>query len=280
VGAYIIADIGINANGDLGIVKKLIQAAVFAGCDAVKFQMRTVSKVYTKEFLDSPRKSPWGTTQRQQKEGLELSIPQYEQVADWCVDYGIDWSASCWDLESFLTLHDFFHPPWHKIASPMLTNLSFINEVARKRTLTHISTGMSTKEDIDRAADLFDKHNCPFTLLHCVSIYPCPTEKLNLEKIKLLQQDYPGVPIGYSGHEVGLGPSIVAVALGAQIIERHITLDRTMYGSDQAASVEPHGFKRLVDGIREIEAARKSVNNGYTVQQEELANAKKLRYWE
>lgn len=274
---FIIAEIGINHNGDLNLAKKLISAAHWAGADAVKFQMRTIDTVYTEEFLNSPRDSPWGTTQRAQKEGLELDMADYATIDHYCKDLEIEWSASCWDLQSFKRLEDGFDPPWHKIASPMTTSLPFVNKVARAKKLTFISTGMTTGEDLEEAVGFFIQSDAPVVLLHCVSIYPCPPEKCQLQHIDQYRQAF-GLPVGYSGHEVGLAPTLAAVALDATTIERHLTLDRAMYGSDHAASIEPGGFKRMVDAVREIEKAKGDLYPGLFP--EELENAKKMRYWE
>lgn len=250
---YVIAEIGINHNGDMGIAKQLIDVAKFAGCDAVKFQKRTIERVYTKEFLDSPRESPWGATQRAQKEGLEFDRAQYEEIDRYCKDKRIDWFASAWDTDAQEFLRS-FDLPRNKVASAMLGNTEFLGMVAEERKPTIISTGMCTVDEIDSVVDLFKSKQCPFELMHCVSTYPMENGDANLLVIRALAERF-GCPVGYSGHERGLQISIAAAALGASSIERHITLDRTMYGSDQAASVEPSGLLKLVRDIRVIQKA-------------------------
>jgi len=250
---FIIAEIGINHNGDLGIAKELIDVAVDAGADAVKFQKRTIDLVYTKEFLDSPRESLWGTTQREQKEGLEFGLKEYKEIDRYCKEKDIVWFASAWDLESQFFLRQ-FNLKYNKIASAMIVYENLIKEVASEGKHTFISTGIITLEGIDKAVKIFKDANCPFDLMHCVSTYPMKDEDANLRTIKTLRKRY-NCNIGYSGHEVGLAVSYAAAALGITSLERHITLDRAMYGSDQSASVEPSGFRMLVSAIRKIEQA-------------------------
>ena len=273
---YIIAEIGINHNGDLNIAKQLIDLAVQCGCDAVKFQKRTIEIVYSKAVLDSPRESPWGTTTREQKEALEFGLAEYREIDRYCKERGIDWFASAWDIESQNFLRQ-FNLKHNKVASAMITNYPFVNHVAAEKKHTFISTGMSSLEQLDETVAIFKKHNCPFTLMHTVSVYPCNEEDLNLACIMTLKQRY-GAPVGYSGHEVSPIPSIIAASLGAVAIERHITLGRAMYGSDQAASLEIRGLETVVNGIRSYEI---SLGTGEKVFGEaERAIAKKLRYWE
>jgi N-acetylneuraminate synthase len=273
---YIIAEIGINHNGDLNIAKQLIDLAVQCGCDAVKFQKRTIEIVYSKAVLDSPRESPWGTTTREQKEALEFGLAEYREIDRRCKERGIDWFASAWDIESQNFLRQ-FNLKHNKVASAMITNYPFVNHVAAEKKHTFISTGMSSLEQLDETVAIFKKHNCPFTLMHTVSVYPCNEEDLNLACIMTLKQRY-GAPVGYSGHEVSPIPSIIAASLGAVAIERHITLGRAMYGSDQAASLEIRGLETVVNGIRSYEI---SLGTGEKVFGEaERAIAKKLRYWE
>lgn len=250
---FITAEIGINHNGDLDIAKKLIDGAIFAGCDAIKFQKRTIEKVYSKEELDKPRESPWGTTNREQKFGLEFGKKEYDEIDKYCREKGICWFASAWDMDSqkFLREYDL---KYNKIASAMLTHKGLLNMVAEEKKHTFISTGMSVMEEIETAIDIFKKSDCPFELMHCNSTYPMKVEDANLNVISTLRQKFK-CNIGYSGHEVGLIVACAAVALGATSIERHITLDGSMYGSDQAASVEVMGFHRLVRYIRGIEEA-------------------------
>ena len=249
---FITAEIGINHNGSLDNAKKLIDVAVESGCDAVKFQKRNVEKVYTKEFLDSPRESPWGTTQREQKLGLEFSEEQYKKIDKYCKKSKIDWFVSCWDTYSQKQMRK-FHTKYNKIASAMLVHEKLLNLVAEEGKYTFISTGMSTMKEIEKAVKIFRKHKCPFELMHSHSSYPMETEEANLKVISLLQKKFK-CNVGYSGHEKGayLIP-VVATVLGATSIERHITLDRAMYGSDQAASLEPAALKRLVRDVRRVE---------------------------
>ena len=272
---FVIAEIGINHNGDVGIAKRLINMAKNAGCDAVKFQKRTIDIVYTKEFLDEPRESPWGVTQREQKEALEFSKEEYDEIDDYCKQIVIDWFASAWDVSSQLFLRQ-YNLKYNKIASPMIADQELLETVAEERKLTFISTGMSTYEQIDAAVEIFRTHDCPFVLMHSVSEYPTPENSLNLRCINVLQARYK-CPVGYSGHEVTMIPGVLAAMTGAVAIERHITLDRAMYGSDQAASLEKRGLELLVSYIRTIPIVMgdgiKRITPG------ELANAKKLRYY-
>jgi len=270
---FVIAEIGINHNGDLEIAKQLIDVATDAGADAVKFQKRTIDLVYTKEFLDSARESPWGKTQRDQKRGLEFSREQYQEIGRYCEQKQIKWFASAWDIESQKFLQQ-FNPGYNKIASAMIVDEALLREVASEKKYTFISTGMCTLRDIDRAVDVFTKASCPFELLHCVSTYPMADEDANLQRIVSLRERY-RCKVGYSGHEVGLSISYAAVALGATSLERHITLSRAMYGSDQAASIEPAGFRQLVGAVRKIE---KALGDGsLEMNPKEIPVAKKLR---
>lgn len=273
---FIIAEIGINHNGDMEIAKQLIDVAKKAGCDAVKFQKRTIDAVYPKEQLDSLRESPWGTTFRQQKEGLEFGKKQYDEIDAYCKKVGIQWSASSWDVESqkFLRQYDL---PFNKVASPMLTNTPLIEAVAEEKRHTYVSTGMSDFAEIDAAVAIFKKHKCPITLMHCVSVYPAKDDELNIRTVRTLQERYQ-LPVGYSGHEVGVFGPMVAVMLGAVAVERHITLNRSMYGSDQSASLEPRGLEYMV---RDIRAIKPALGDGVKrVLDAEKNNAKKLRvYW-
>lgn len=250
---FVIAEIGINHNGSLEIAKQLIDVAKDAGADAVKFQKRTIDLVYSKELLDSPRESPWGKTQRAQKERLEFGLEAYREIDRYCREKGIPWFASAWDLESQKFLRQ-FDCKYNKIASTMLVYEPLLRMVAEEKKHTFISTGMSKQKDIDRAVAIFREMGCPFELMHCVSTYPMSDEDANLNRIKTLRERY-GCNVGYSGHEVGLAVSYGAAALGITSLERHITLDRSMYGSDQAASVEPAGFRMLVGAVRKIEQA-------------------------
>ena len=250
---FIIAEIGINHNGDLGIARDLIDVAVDAGADAVKFQKRTIDLVYTQDFLDCPRESPWGTTQREQKEGLEFGVEEYREIDKYCKEKGIEWFASTWDLESQKFLQQ-FELKYNKIASAMIVYKDLLKMVALEGRHTFISTGLSTLDEIDKAIQIFQNAGCPFELMHCVSTYPMQDEDANLKMINTLRERYK-CNVGYSGHEVGLAVSYAAAALGITSLERHITLDRAMYGSDQSASVEPIGYKMLVGAVRKIEQA-------------------------
>lgn len=245
---YIIAEIGINHNGDLDVARRLIDLAADTGCDAVKLQKRTVEVVYPSAVLDAPRESPWGTTQRDQKEALEFGRAEYDQIDAHCRERGIDWFASAWDAVSFEFLAS-YDPPHSKIASAMLLHSSFLEQVAAAGLHTFISTGMSGWDDVDSAVDIFRGAGCPFTLMHSVATYPMRAEDANISVMLELARRY-GAPVGFSSHEVGLICSITAASLGAVAVERHITLDRAMYGSDQAASLEKPGLERLVRDIR------------------------------
>ncbi|MGE0865912.1 MAG: N-acetylneuraminate synthase family protein [Vicinamibacterales bacterium] len=271
----VIAEIGINHNGDINIAKQLIDLAKEAGCDAVKFQKRTIDIVYPKEVLDAPRESPWGTTQRAQKEGLEFGQAEYDEIDRYCREVGIGWFASAWDLESqkFLKQYDL---PYNKLASAMLPHKDLVEMVAAEGKLTFISTGMSTLEETDAVVAVFRRHGCPIVVLHCVSEYPAADSTLNLRSIVELQRRYQ-CPIGYSGHEVSPIPTVLAAMMGAVAVERHITLDRAMYGSDQSASLEKRGLEMMVDYIRTIPVV---VGDGVKrITPAEEANARKLRYF-
>ena len=250
---FVVAEIGINHNGDMSICKELVDAAVDADCDAVKFQKRNIDNVYTQDFLDSPRESPWGTTQREQKAGLEFNTKEYEQINQYCKEKGIKWFASAWDLDSQKFLQQ-FDCEFNKVASAMIVYEELLQMIANEGKHTFISTGMTTYDDIQKAVDIFTKENCPFELMHTVSTYPMKDEQANLKMINTLRNKYQ-CNVGYSGHEVGLAVSYAATALGITSLERHITIDRSMYGSDQSASVEPAGFKQLVGAVRKIEMA-------------------------
>lgn len=270
---FLIAEIGINHNGDMTIAKQLIAAAADAGFDAVKFQKRTINQVYTKEFLDSPRESPWGNTQRAQKEGLEFNYEQYLEIERYCREKEIQWFASAWDIDSQKFMRR-FNLKYNKIASAMIVFEDLLREVASEGKYTFISTGMSLLDDIDNVVSIFKEYNCPFELMHCVSTYPMKDEDANLNVINTLRERY-NCNVGYSGHEVGLAVSIGAAALGITSLERHITLNRAMYGSDQSASVEPTGFKNLVGSVRKVEQA---MGSGIKeVLQAEVSIAEKLR---
>ena len=270
---FIIAEIGINHNGNMVIAKKLIDAASEAGCDAVKFQKRTIDKVYTKDYLNIYRESPWGTTQRAQKEGIEFSLNEYQEIDTYCKEKNIEWFASAWDIESKIFLRQ-FDLKYNKIASAMIVYEDFLKEVASEKKHTFISTGMSVIKHIDRATEIFSEADCPFELMHCVSAYPMDDEDANLNCINTLRNRYK-CAVGYSGHEVGLAVSYAAAALGITSLERHITLDRAMYGSDQAVSIEPDGFRQMVGAVRKIEKAMG--NSRIHINSKEIPMAKKLR---
>jgi len=250
---FIVAEIGINHNGDMSICKKLIDAAVETGCNAVKFQKRDLDQVYTQEFLDSFRESPWGKTQREQKSGLEFNADEYQEIEDYCKERGIEWFASAWDLNSQKFLQQ-FDCKYNKIASAMIVYEDLLKMVAKEGKHTFISTGMTTYDDIQKAVDIFHAADCPFELMHTVSTYPMKDEDANLNMINTLREKFQ-CDVGYSGHEVGLAVSYAAAALGITSLERHITMDRSMYGSDQSASVEPAGLRQLVGAVRKIEKA-------------------------
>ena len=250
---YIVAEIGINHNGDMSICKQLIDIAIEVGCDAVKFQKRNLDSVYTQEFLDSKRESPWGTTQREQKQGLEFSSNDYTEIDRYCKAKGIDWFASAWDLNSqeFLSL---FNCKFNKVASAMIVYEDLLRTIAKEGKHTFISTGMTTYEDIDKAVAIFREEKCSFELMHTVSTYPMKDENANLKMINTLRKKYT-CNVGYSGHETGVAISTAASALDISSLERHITLDRSMYGSDQSASLEPTGLRQLVGAVRKCEIA-------------------------
>jgi N-acetylneuraminate synthase len=273
---FIIAEIGINHNGNINIAKDLILLAKNSGCDAVKFQKRTIEIVYSKEELDKPRESPWGKTQRDQKEGLEFSKKDYDEINNFCKFNKIIWFASAWDIPSLVFL-DQYNLKYNKIASAMITHKDFLREVAKRKKYTFISTGMSDYETIDKAVEIFKDNKCEFELMHTVSAYPCPEEQLNLHLIQDLKKRY-NCNIGYSGHEPSVSPSVIAACLGASSIERHITLDRSMYGSDQAASLEKKGLEELVNIIKKIPIVMG--NKEKNIFECEIEVAKKLRYWE
>ncbi len=269
----LIAEIGINHNGDIEIAKKLIDNAIITGFDSVKFQKRSIDKVYTKEDLDSPRESPWGKTQREQKDGLEFSFDEYKEIDDYCKKKNFNWFASAWDLESQEFLKQ-FDLSYNKIASAMIIDEDLLNIVAEEKKRTFISTGMSTLEQIDKAVQIFKNHQCDFDLMHTVSTYPMAEKDANLNVIKTLQERY-NCNVGYSGHEAGILISHAAACMGISCLERHITLDRTMYGSDQAASIEINGMRALCEGVRKIENA---MGDGVKrIIDDEVLIAKKLR---
>jgi N-acetylneuraminate synthase len=250
---FIIAEIGINHNGNIDIAKKIISGAKDAGANAVKFQKRTVNKVYDKNTLDSHRDSPWGKTVREQKEGLEFNEKEYDEIDKFCRNLEISWFASSWDVDSQIFLRR-YNLKYNKVASAMLTYTDLLNEIAKEKKHTFISTGMHTMDEIVSAINIFKKFNCPFELMHTVSTYPMKNEDANLLMIKTLKKKF-NCKVGYSGHENGRAVSVAAAAMGISSLERHVTLDRTMYGSDQAASLEIDGFKLLINYVRVVEKA-------------------------
>jgi N-acetylneuraminate synthase len=248
---YVIAEIGINHNGDIALAKKLINVALAADCDAVKFQKRTVSVVYTAEELAKPRESPFGETNGDLKRGLEFGEADYEEIDRYCREVGIDWFASCWD-EASVDFISRYNVPCFKVASASLTDDRLLKHTRAKGKPIILSTGMSTPEQIDHAVEVLGKHD--LVLMHTTSTYPSAVAELNLNAIVTLKARY-GLPVGYSGHEVGVATSVAAAVLGACSVERHITLDRAMWGSDQAASLEPNGITRLVRDVHTCELA-------------------------
>lgn len=251
MGTFITAEIGINHNGDLDLAKKLIDTAVTAGCDAVKFRKRTIEESYTEAYLNKAEESPWGHTRRARAEALEFGKEEYDDIDAYCKKKGIIWYASAYDTtaEAFLQQYNL---KYKKIASAMLTNEDLLEMVAKEGQYTFIATGMSTYEEIDRAVEIFRKYDCPFELMHCISTYPMVSMDANLRMIPALRERY-GCKVGYSGHEIGTLVSTCAVAMGATSVERHITLNKTMYGSEQKASVDPMELWQLVKNIRETE---------------------------
>jgi N-acetylneuraminate synthase len=268
---YVIAEIGINHNGDIDIAKKLINVASGAGCDAVKFQKRTIEVVYSREELAKPRESPFGETNGDLKHGLEFGLEEYQEIDRYCREVKIDWFASCWD-EASVDFIAQFKVPCFKIASASLTDDNLLRHTRKVGKPVLLSTGMSTVKEVDHAVEVLGKQE--LILLHACSTYPAYYEELNLHVIEVLRDRY-GVPVGYSGHETGLASSVAASVLGSCVVERHITLDRSMWGSDHAASLEPNGITRLIRDIRLIE---KSMVDGIKrVLEREQPIMKKLR---
>jgi len=270
---FICAEIGINHNGDIDIAKKLIDVAVTAGCDAVKFQKRNIEKVYSQEVLNSPRESPWGKTQRAQKKGLEFSEKEYRIIDKYCKTKKIPWYLSCWDVDSQIQMRK-FKTKYNKVSSAMLIHEKLLKTIAKEKKYTFISTGMSTMKEIEKAVKIFKNNNCPFELMHSHSAYPMPLKEANLKMIQTLKKFKCNV--GYSGHESSSYLlCVTAVMLGATSIERHLTLDRSMYGSDQSASLEPEGMIRMVRDIRMLD---KILGDGKKrIMDSELPAKKKLR---
>jgi len=270
---FVIAEIGINHNGSLDIAKRMIEGAKGAGCDAVKFQKRTPELCVPKDQWYIERDTPWGRmTYIDYRHRVEFGKEEYAEIDRFCKQLGIVWFASCWDVNSVDFIEQ-FNPPIYKTASASLTDTDLIKRHKKLNKPVIMSTGMSTSEEIEKAVEDFSLEN--LLLAHSTSAYPCKNEELNLKMITTLKNKYPETPIGYSGHETGLAPTLAAVAIGASFVERHITLDRAMWGTDQAASVEVEGFHRLVRNIRDIEAA---LGDGIKkVYQSEMSARKKLR---
>ena len=266
---FLIAEIGINHNGDINIAKKLIDLAKKNNFDSVKFQKRDINLVYSPELLSQVRESPWGSTQRAQKEGLEFDKKEYLEIDKYCKQKGIHWFASAWDINSLKFL-DSFDLKYHKIASAMIIDNNFLLEVAKRKKHTFISTGMSSLEDIDNAVKIFRRIGCSFELMHCVSTYPMKPTDANLKTIAALRSFFK-CDVGYSGHENGTVISIAAFLLGISSLERHITLDRTMYGSDQAASLEFKGMLNLTESISKIVIALGEEKMGHVTEEEKPA---------
>ena len=271
---FIVAEAGINHNGRVRIAKKLIKIAADNDCNAVKFQKKNVEKIYNKEFLDAHLESPWGTTQREMRLHREFSDSQFKEIAKCCKKNNIDWFVSCWDTESQHTMRK-FKTKYNKVASAMLTHTKLLELIAEEKKYTFISTGMSTLKQIDNAIKIFKKFKCPFELMHSHSAYPMPLEEANLKVIQTLRKKFK-CNVGYSGHESSsISASLPAAILGATSIERHITIDRSMYGSDQAASLAPAGLRNLVECLRLVE---KIMGSGKKrVWDSEKPNIKKLR---
>jgi N-acetylneuraminate synthase len=271
---FVTAEIGINHNGDILIAKKLIDMAKKAGCDAVKFQKRTIEKVYSKEILDTPRESQWGLTTRDQKLGLEFGKDHYDEINNYCKKIEIEWFASCWDIDSQLFIRE-YNCKYNKVASAMLTNIELLKIIAEEKKYTFIGTGMSTIDEIREAVKIFQEKNCPFELMHSNSTYPTKLEEANIKCIQTLKNEFK-CNVGYSGHEsVSYLVCVCAAVLGATSIERHITLDRSMYGSDQSASLEFVGLERMVRNVKQIETI---LGDGIKrVWDSELSIKKKLR---
>ena len=271
---FVIAELGTNHMGDIEIAKKIIDVAVDAGCNSVKLQKKNVEKIYTKEFLDSSLDSPWGITQREMRLHREFSDNEFKKIDVYCKKKKIPWFVSCWDVESQKQMRK-FKTKYNKIASAMLVHDKLLETVAQEKKHTFISTGMSTLNDIEKAVKIFRKHKCSFELMHCHSAYPMPPEEANLKLIPFLAKKF-RCKVGYSGHEAAAtNVSIPAILLGAASIERHVTIDRTAFGHDQAASLEPKGLIQLVRDIRIVD---KIMGDGKKrVWKSELNSKNKLR---
>ena len=268
--SYVIAEIGINHNGDINLAKELIDMAQTSGCDAVKFQKRTVEEVYSTEELDKPRESPWGTTTREQKHGIEFNITQYKELEEYSNERGLDFIVSCWDLDSLQEVEDNLNVKYHKVASALATDKEFLEALHYTGKPIILSTGMCTDEQVDAALKIL-KHT--EYVLACTSTYPTKEEEVNLNYINTLKEKYPYLSVGFSNHYNGLAACMGATALGAECLEFHITKDRTMYGSDQVASIE--SVNELMVSVRKIE---KMLGDGKkVVYDSEVPIAEKLR---
>lgn len=271
---FITAEIGTNHMGDLGVAKKIIDVAKAVGCDAVKFQKKNVEKIYTKEFLDSSLESPWGTTQREMRLHREFSLEQFKEIDSYCKKKHIPWYVSCWDIESQINMRK-FKTKFNKVASAMLVHYKLLEIIAQEGKYTFIGTGMSTLNDIKKAVGIFKKYDCPFELMHSNSAYPMNDQEANLLMIPFLKKKF-GCKVGYSGHEVGAtSVCIPAVMMGATSLERHVTIDRSFYGHDQSASLEPEGIRKLVRDVRNISLIMGDGKKG--IWDSEIPNMKKLR---
>jgi len=273
---FIIAEIGINHNGDIELAKKLIDIAAQAGCDAVKFQKRTPEICVPEKMKTIMRDTPWGLiTYLDYKKKIEFNENEYDLIESYCKQKNIAWSASAWDIESLRFL-DKYNLPFNKVASALATHIEFLKEVAKRKILTYVSVGMCGYEDIDAIVEIFRSYSCPLVLMYTVSTYPAQDKDLNLKMIQTISNKY-NLPVGYSGHESSVSPSVVAASLGAVAIERHITLDRSMWGTDHSASLESSGLNQLVGAIRKVpivlgDGVKKIIEG-------ELEAAKKMRYW-
>jgi len=273
---FLIAECGINHNGNLEIAKQLIDVAKQLGWNAVKFQKRTLSEVIPRKMWHIKKETPWGLIDYiDYKQKLEFGKEEFDEIDMYCDKIGIDWFASAWDVASqrFLRQYDL---KYNKIASPMITNHELLEQVAEEKKLTFISTGMSHWVDIDNANLIFKSHNCPFVLMHCVGLYPCPLDKLNLNMIPTLKERY-NCEVGYSGHSEGAMDALMASVLGAKYIEKHITLNRAMFGSDQSASIEPGGMEFIAKHCKHVPVMLGNGKRKITNKERQIA--KKLRYW-
>ena len=272
----IIAEIGINHNGDLSLAKKMMQLAKDSGCDFVKFQKRTPDITTPENKKEIIRDTPWGRiSYLRYKKKIEFGLKEYEKIDKFSKKIGIGWFASAWDIQSLKFLKR-FKSKYNKVASAMITNLNFLNEVAKQKKTTFISTGMCTHKDIQKAVKIFRKNKCKFVLMHSISSYPAKEEDLNLSLIPILAKKYK-CEVGYSGHESSVSPTIGACYMGAKFVERHITLDRAMWGTDQSASLSPDGLKNLVNMIRKITIIKGDGKK--RILEDEKNKSKELRYW-